>query len=73
MTNLIQHVSVSIIEQEKTKRWILDAKREHMTVTAQYRAQYENLNIKHFDLESIRKNYLGRVKFFPQNSHEGYL
>jgi hypothetical protein len=51
VASLIQQVSISSMEQEKFKRWTLDAKREHirehanMNVPAQYRIQYENLII----------------------------
>jgi hypothetical protein len=75
VSNLLQEVSINSVEQEKSKRWTPDAKSEHirghanMHVLSQYKSQYEDLIIKHFNIVSIGKNYLGQVKNFFHKRH----
>ena len=75
LAHLLKDVTINSIQQEKTKLWTEDAKKEHIlehaniNVPTQYQAKYQNLLLKHFSIVSINKSDLGRVKNFFHKIH----
>jgi hypothetical protein len=75
LAHLLKDVTINSVQQEKTKLWTEEAKRDHIiehanvNVPAQYRTKYQNLLIKHFGIVSINKSDLGRVKDFFHKIH----
>ena len=72
MTNQIKIINIT---QGKTKSWTSKAKHEHidklanMNIPQEYKARYKQLLVKHFDVISIDKNDLGRLKYFFHKIH----
>ena len=68
IAHLLKNVTINSVQQEKTKKWTEEAKMEHIkehaniNMPSSYASRYQKLLLKHFDIVSIGKNDLGRVK-----------
>ena len=71
----MNQIKISKISENQTKKWITEAKLEHVEKLAningpqEYKANYKHLLVKHFEAISIDKNDLGRVKDFFHKIH----
>ena len=72
MTN---QINISAVSENKSARWTDAAKSEHIdnlanfNVPSEYKARYKQLLMKHFQVISVDKNDLGRVKDFFHKIH----
>jgi hypothetical protein len=68
ITHLLKDVTINSVQQEKAKLWTEEAKMEHIkehaniNVPSSYAARYQKLLLKHFNIVSIDKTDIGRVK-----------
>ncbi len=75
IAHLLKDVTINSVQQEKSKLWTEEAKMEHIiahaniNVPGSYMSRYQNLLLKHFNIVSIDKSDLGRVKNFFHKIH----
>jgi hypothetical protein len=73
--HLLKDVTVNSAQQEKSKLWTEEAKMEHIkehaniNVPNSYTSKYQKLLLIHFNIISIDKTELGRVKNFFHKIH----
>ena len=64
----------TVFSKKNTKLWTDEAKMDHIeehaniNVPSSYKSKYQKLLLKHFNIVSINKSDLGRVKFFSTKS-----
>jgi hypothetical protein len=75
MAHLLRDVTINSVQQEKAKLWNDEAKMDHIkehaniNVPASYTSKYQKLLLKHFNIVSIDKTDLDRVKNFFHKIH----
>ena len=71
----MEEVSTNSVQQNKSRLWTTDAKLEHirehanLNIPTNYKHEYTNLILKYFNIVSVDKTDLGRVKNFFHKIH----